>query len=507
MGSCMIVSKRRLRRALLCLLPVLLLAWLVSRLLHGHLGKRITTDLGVLNDLLKGPARRANDKNGVQGLSSASSREHELKRVVAQLQRIQGLVKSNGLRLDINELSSVNRRVFHSVWCDSRNFTIPGLSLLFAAHALAWNQMGKESAWWSVLTSEQKGNNIPEATKKNFFDSGRWHVDTLANAMGLARKPNQSRVALDFGCGLGRLTYNLAPWFDKVACVDQSAHHLQTAALEWEARKSAVYARSGPAGPGKRGIVDFIVSTPDLLAAVKGQRYDFVHSVIALQHMAAPLQQVYLEQLCDILKPGGLGWVHLPVFISATHPTNRGSWKGTCDTEKSIRGGGMQMHFTPSPYVEQMLRARGCHATVREFSGKLESGYLSAKLNKAMVPAVALFQKGSPNEQFETFVQRVSDTFGLRAKDNPQNRYPAELRLQSWTTTPHLNNGSRSSCEAMIADAYRTLMCREGDTIALNDRCIIPMTYAEAEEYVRETDDFKKCVTCKDGRECNHTKK
>ena len=32
--------------------------------------------------------------------------------------------------------------------------------------------------------------------------------------------------------------------------------------------------------------------------------FDIVHSVITLQHMVAPLQHIYVEQLCDALTPG-----------------------------------------------------------------------------------------------------------------------------------------------------------------------------------------------------------
>ena len=34
--------------------------------------------------------------------------------------------------------------------------------------------------------------------------------------------------------------------------------------------------------------------------------------LIVMQHMIAPLQAVYLEQFCDILKPGGQMYIHTP---------------------------------------------------------------------------------------------------------------------------------------------------------------------------------------------------
>ena len=32
---------------------------------------------------------------------------------------------------------------------------------------------------------------------------------------------------------------------------------------------------------------------------------------MAVQHLAAPLQYAYIEQLCDVLVPGGRGWLQL----------------------------------------------------------------------------------------------------------------------------------------------------------------------------------------------------
>ena len=85
---------------------------------------------------------------------------------------------------------------------------------------------------------------------------------------------------LDFGCGLGRLVYAFSelPAVRKVTGVDQSVHHLQIA------RKQ--HRRAHP-----NAHAEFVLSSPDLLGALEGRMYDFVHSTMVLQHMvraAAP---------------------------------------------------------------------------------------------------------------------------------------------------------------------------------------------------------------------------
>ena len=81
--------------------------------------------------------------------------------------------------------------------------------------------------------------------------------------------------------------------------------------------------------------------------------------------MVSPLQQVYLEQLCDALRPGGVGWVQVPVLpLWSGHLIRRGPDKEllpkSCSGADSERAGGMQMHGTPKADVVEMMQRRGC---------------------------------------------------------------------------------------------------------------------------------------------------
>lgn len=238
------------------------------------------------------------------------------------------------------------QREFQSEYC-KQTYTVASLSAVFSAHSVEWSMMGKERAWWSVLTNYEQVPEIPEAEKVKFYQSG---VDDVQGNFITGesspveiemRSTGEMGSVLDFGCGLGRMAFALAKHFQEVTCVDQSVFHLRTAKEEWQKRKS----------PGDAE-VSFVVSSPDLLSAVQGKRFDVVHTVVVMQHMAAPLQQVYLEQFCDVLKPGGRGWVHIPIDIKG---------KGDhCDLEGSIKEGGMQMHSTPAHAIERFMSRRGC---------------------------------------------------------------------------------------------------------------------------------------------------
>ena len=96
--------------------------------------------------------------------------------------------------------------------------------------------------------------------------------------------------------------------------------------------------------------------------------------------MISPLQVVYLEQLCDILKPGGQGWVHIPTMIP------EGVALTPCDVHLSMRRGGTQMYHTPKDFLEETFRSRGCNVTVLADRG-------SAHINPGYTAGIIFFNK------------------------------------------------------------------------------------------------------------------
>mmetsp|Transcript_102435 Transcript_102435/g.293880 ORF Transcript_102435/g.293880 Transcript_102435/m.293880 type:complete len:483 (-) Transcript_102435:55-1503(-) len=247
-----------------------------------------------------------------------------------------------------------------------RTFTIPDLYSTFSAHAVEWNLMGKTDAWWSVLTDFPRGADIPEDDKRKFYESGKVHIAYVWQTLG-GRPFDRSQSVLDFGCGVGRLAFAFADVFGSVACVDQSFYHLRLAEAEWKIR--------GGQQPAK---INFTSSGPDLLSAVNGQRFDFVHSVVVLQHMVSPLQTVYLAQFCDVLKHGGRAWIQIPTKTFAD----------SCDLESSRTAGGMQMHYTPATIISHVIESRGCSAKVIQVGGRYIEGGMSS--------AVVLVERTGP---------------------------------------------------------------------------------------------------------------
>lgn len=243
-------------------------------------------------------------------------------------------------------------RIFQSPYCGA-NYTLYDLMWAFSAHSVEWNLMGRDEPWFSVLTSPHlRGQrDIAEKNKESFYASGFAHVEAV---MGECCEDSPVDV-LDFGCGLARLGMAFARHqrVRRVYCVDQSVHHLRVASHEWRNRARAE----------ERDKLKMVLSTPDLQAAMRGRRVQFVHSVLVLQHMVPPLQQVYLEQLCDLLTPGGRGWIQIPTKCA---PFYQAQSKHPCNLRRSIEAGGMQMHWTPARYFAPMLAARGCSVRIED---------------------------------------------------------------------------------------------------------------------------------------------
>lgn len=264
-----------------------------------------------------------------------------------------GLVTANG-----------TLRQYTSDTC-TRNFTLPELMAPYIAQSAVWNMYGFEKPWWSVLTSLTAQRDVTQAKKDAFYKSGANHVNHVMRSLRM-HFPHlkwlcddaglrSERYLLDFGCGLARLSFSFATHFSRVFCVDQSVHHLRRAQSETSNIEADRSAR-----------ITWVATTPDLLAALSGQRVDVVHTVISMQHTPHPLQVVFFEQLCDALRPGGIGWLHI------TTSTVERSRSVPCDLEAVIARSsfssdrGMHMHTTPAAEVEKIFKRRGCRAELRK---------------------------------------------------------------------------------------------------------------------------------------------
>jgi len=211
-----------------------------------------------------------------------------------------------------------------------------------------WTSFGQSDVWWSVLTEVPRSQEIPKVEKDKFYLKGQTHVDYSKMRFKLNGYVFGGGRALDFGCGVGRISFGLSPYFDEISCVDQSKPHLEIATKEAAERKIEN--------------VKFIQTGTNLMG-LGAASFDFIFSLITLQHTIPPLQVEYLAQFCKLLKPGGIGSIQFMSFIPG-YSWQENSWLVG-------RGTTMEMHAVPQQELFATLYQHGCY--VIENNQKLDA--------------------------------------------------------------------------------------------------------------------------------------
>jgi 2-polyprenyl-3-methyl-5-hydroxy-6-metoxy-1,4-benzoquinol methylase len=157
-----------------------------------------------------------------------------------------------------------------------------------------WEQHGQSDPLWAILTEAEKRGGRWDAGA--FFATGREEIGALMRTLEAFGAPRRRQRALDFGCGVGRLTEALAEHFPSVDGVDISETMIQRA-RELSAHPDACR---------------YHVNTRGDLQLFEDATFDLVHSSIVLQHVGRELAASYLTEFVRILRPGGVVHVQLP---------------------------------------------------------------------------------------------------------------------------------------------------------------------------------------------------
>jgi len=238
--------------------------------------------------------------------------------------------------------------------CGAAKHMIADMLKAFHVEQAYWAGQGIQNPWWAVDTGFQQGtlSEFPTEQKIKFYAAGDEVLKRVlpkVQDLGLLKKDSISQgTALDFGCGLGRMSNALAlSGFKKVKCVDQAQTFLDAAQ-----QSLTELAGQGVVVGDVANRVSFLKSAPDLLCVQPQSSIDFVHSAMTLQHMKPVLQMAYVEQLCDVLRSGGAGAFEIPTFIHNTAKDRH------CDLFHEVNK--MMMHYTPQDEVTKHLQDRGC---------------------------------------------------------------------------------------------------------------------------------------------------
>jgi ubiquinone/menaquinone biosynthesis C-methylase UbiE len=209
-----------------------------------------------------------------------------------------------------------------------------------------WNLFARRDPFWAVLTTPGTEGN--RWAIDEFFARGQREVDAAITTIQ-ARLPGAGRrQALDFGCGVGRITQALAQHFDRVTGVDISSDMLVHARRHNRHGDRVAYEHNPVAHLGR-----FADGT-----------FDLVFSVLTLQHLAPEYSRRYLAEFMRVCAPHGA--VYFQMTGRPVRPPRR-SWYPPTVAKNAWRRinallalhPAMEMHSLSRAEVEALIRTAG----------------------------------------------------------------------------------------------------------------------------------------------------
>src|SRR5438445_2111463 len=205
-----------------------------------------------------------------------------------------------------------------------------------------WEEFAKEDPMWAILTDPQRKGN--QWKPLEFFASGQADVGGLMAYLHSLQIRISFDSALDFGCGIGRLSQGLCRYFTMVNGVDISPSMIEAAKQYNQYGDQCTYHLNARAN----------------LKLFGDGSMTFVYTVITLQHIPTHMQHQYVEEFFRVLKPGGVA-----VFRSLYSTTTRRFVPARMvDLWRIIKHKGrpfMGAYGLPIGKVIKLIRAAGCN--------------------------------------------------------------------------------------------------------------------------------------------------
>lgn len=229
-----------------------------------------------------------------------------------------------------------------------------------------WESLAERDALWAVLTDSSKTGGKWDLAE--FMATGEAEIETVASHLAaIDLMPDFGGLALDFGCGVGRLTQALARRFASCVGLDISPRMIQKANALNQYETCRYLANSSLDLPFPDG------------------SFSFIYSNIVLQHLPKRFSIAYLAEFVRTLVPCGV----LVFGVQDAAPNLSVGSRLLIRARQIMRirsrvkavlgriPGTMQMHCLPEGIVRQALGSsrivdiQFTHSAEEAFNGKL----------------------------------------------------------------------------------------------------------------------------------------
>lgn len=251
---------------------------------------------------------------------------------------------------------------------------------------MVWERLARRDPFWAVLAASEKEGNRWKIDE--FFELGTREVEASLTRLSHHLPGLPRERALDFGCGVGRLTQGLGQHYRQVIGVDVAAQMIALAN-----RHNRMPAT-----------VSFVHNPRADLQRFASDHFDLVFSLITLQHVPPPLIEAYVREFVRVVRPGGALYFQIPTSVpvvpqeikhwSLYPPT---MWKRIKRwTDRWFRkttgiGDVMRMNSLPAERVRTILAAAGAPliATIDHPIGDGYASLIYVACKPARLPADA----------------------------------------------------------------------------------------------------------------------
>lgn len=242
-----------------------------------------------------------------------------------------------------------------------------------------WEGLAQTDPLWAICTAPDKRNK--KWSREELLATGKREVKVVLDCVAEAGLTvDRKAPALDFGCGVGRLTQALAAHFPECWGVDISPTMISLA-KEFSAHVQRCR---------------FLVNEQDRLEGLQDNYFGFIYSSIVLQHIGGKHACRYITELVRVLKPGGVLVFQLPDGLRAGLMRKVRARLALRSRVPSFLGGkkpfSMEMHCMKEGAVRKLVHQSGARVVdvrltnsadpsfcgdLKYLAGEPDSGYVS----------------------------------------------------------------------------------------------------------------------------------